>query len=163
MRYLDILDCDIADGEGIRVTLFVSGCSHHCKGCHNPESWDYNNGEEFTEQVKEKLFNLIDRPYIDGLTLSGGDPLFCSNRADIEKLCIEFKERFPNKTIWCYTGYLYEEVKDLEIIKYIDVLVDGPYKEELRDITLPWVGSSNQRVLRLTPGTHQEHSGNSCV
>lgn len=149
MRYLSILDCDIADGQDIRVTLFVSGCSHHCKGCHNPESWNPNNGKEFTEEVKEKLFNLIDRPYIDGLTLSGGDPLFCSNRADIEKLCIEFKERFPNKTIWLYTGYKYNEIKHLEILNYIDVLVDGPYIEEQRDITLPFRGSKNQNIIYI--------------
>lgn len=149
MRYLSILDCDIADGQDIRVTLFVSGCSHHCKGCHNPESWNPNNGKEFTEEVKEKLFNLIDKPYIDGLTLSGGDPLFCSNRADIEKLCIEFKERFPNKTIWLYTGYKYNEIKHLEILNYIDVLVDGPYIEEQRDITLPFRGSKNQNIIYI--------------
>ena len=149
MRYLSILDCDIADGQDIRVTLFVSGCSHHCKGCHNPESWNPNNGKEFTEEVKEKLFQLVDRPYIDGLTLSGGDPLFCSNRADIEKLCIEFKERFPNKTIWLYTGYKYNEIKHLEILNYIDVLVDGPYIEEQRDITLPFRGSKNQNIIYI--------------
>lgn len=149
MRYLSILDCDIADGQDIRVTLFVSGCSHHCKGCHNPESWNPNNGKEFTEEVKEKLFNLIDRPYIDGLTLSGGDPLFCSNRADIEKLCIEFKERFPNKSIWLYTGYKFEDIKDLTVLSYIDVLVDGKFEIDKRDITLPFRGSSNQRIINL--------------
>lgn len=147
MRYLDILDCDIADGEGVRVTLFVSGCSHHCLGCHSPFSWNPENGKEFTEEVKEKLFKLIDRPYIDGLTLSGGDPLFCSNLSIIEKLCIDFKEKFPNKTIWLYTGYKIEEISTLKLLHYIDVLVDGKFELDKRDITLSFKGSSNQRVI----------------
>lgn len=149
MRYKQILDCSIADGEGVRVVLFVTGCSHHCKGCHNPECWDPENGKEFTEAVKEKLFKLIDRPYIDGLTLSGGDPLFSSNIKDIEKLCVEFKQRFPNKTIWLYTGFTLEEIRALKFIKYIDVIVDGKFEIDKRDITLPFRGSSNQRIIRL--------------
>lgn len=149
MKYLNILDCDIADGEGIRVTLFVSGCSHHCKGCHNPESWNPDNGKEFTEEVKEKLFKLIDRPYIDGLTLSGGDPLFCDNIKDIRQLCFEFKQKFPNKTIWLYTGYTLDKIKALDFLKCIDVIVDGPFIQELRDITLPFRGSSNQKIIKI--------------
>lgn len=149
MKYLDILDCDIADGEGIRVTLFVSGCSHHCKGCHNPESWNPDNGKEFTEEVKEKLFKLIDRPYIDGLTLSGGDPLFCNNIKDIRQLCFEFKQKFPNKTIWLYTGYTLDKIKALDFLRCIDVIVDGPFIQELRDITLPFRGSSNQKIIKI--------------
>ena len=149
MKYLNILDCDIADGEGVRVTLFVSGCSHHCKGCHNPESWNPDNGKEFTEEVKEKLFKLIDRPYIDGLTLSGGDPLFCSNLIDVEKLCAEFKQRFPNKTIWLYTGFTIEEIRALKVLRYVDVVVDGRFEIDKRDITLPFRGSSNQRIVKL--------------
>ena len=149
MKYLNILDCDIADGEGIRVTLFVSGCSHHCKGCHNPESWNPDNGKEFTEEVKEKLFKLIDRPYIDGLTLSGGDPLFCNNIKDIRQLCFEFKERFPTKTIWLYTGYTLDQIKALDFLQCVDVIVDGPFVQELRDITLPFRGSSNQKIIKI--------------
>ena len=149
MKYLNILDCDIADGAGVRVTLFVSGCSHHCKGCHNPESWNPNNGKEFTQEVKEKLFKLIDRPYIDGLTLSGGDPLFCNNIVGIRLLCLEFKQRFPNKTIWLYTGYKFEEIKSLDFLKYVDVIVDGPFVQEQRDITLPFKGSMNQRIINV--------------
>ena len=149
MKYLNILDCDIADGEGIRVALFVSGCSHHCKGCHNPESWNPENGKEFTTEIKEKLFKLIDRPYIDGLTLTGGDPLFCNNIPEIRLLCLEFKRRFPNKTIWLYTGYELDQIKGLDFLAYVDVIVDGEYKEELRDITLPFRGSSNQRIIRV--------------
>ena len=155
MKYLDILDCDIADGEGVRVALFVSGCSHHCKGCHNPQSWNPENGKEFTEEVKEKLFKLIDRPYIDGLTLTGGDPLFCNNIFEIKKLCLEFKQRFPNKTIWLYTGYKLEEIKALDFLPCIDVLVDGRFEIDRRDITLPFRGSSNQRIIDVKETNRQ--------
>lgn len=153
MNYLNILDCDIADGEGIRVALYVSGCPHKCKGCHNPESWDQNAGKQFTEETKQKLFSLIDRSYIDGLTLTGGDPLFPINLPYLTSLCKQFKEKFPSKTIWCYTGYTYEQVKDLPIMNYIDVLVDGPYIKELRDITLPFRGSSNQDIIQINHGS----------
>ena len=163
MNYHNILHDNMINGEGLRVVLFVSGCNHFCKGCQNPETWNKCSGILFDDSAKDEIFTQLSKDYIDGITLTGGDPLFPENRETLTSLCKEIKNKFPNKTIWCYTGYLYEKVKDLEIIKYIDVLVDGPYKEELRDITLPWVGSSNQRVLRLTPGTHQEHSGNSCV
>lgn len=149
MNYLDILDCDIADGEGIRVTLFVSGCSHHCKGCHNPESWCPNAGKPFDEEAKEKLFKLLDRPYIDGLTLSGGDPLYGDNINEITKLVYEVKQKFPDKTIWLYTGYTLDEIKRLVLLRYIDVIVDGPYIESLRDVTLPFRGSSNQNIIKL--------------
>ena len=112
----------------------------------NEKLWDLNT-QDLIPEVKEKLFKLINRPYIDGLTLSGGDPLFCSNIADIEKLCIEFKERFPNKTIWLYTGYNWEQIQDLEGISDIDVIAEGEFIEELKDNNIHWVGSSNQRVI----------------
>lgn len=149
MKYLNILDCDIADGNGVRVTLFVSSCPHHCKGCHNPESWDEDNGKLFDYKAKEKLFELLSRDYVDGITLSGGDPISCKNIDEITTLCKELKEKFPTKTIWVYTGFIFEKIKHLEIIKYIDVLVDGPYIEEKRDITLAFRGSSNQRVIDI--------------
>lgn len=149
MRYLNILDCDIADGEGVRVALFVSGCPHHCKGCHNPQSWNPNNGKVFDQQAKEKLFNLAARDYIDGITLSGGDPLAPYNIADIRQLCLEFKQKFPNKTIWLYTGYTFDEIKALDFLKYVDVIVDGPFIEEQRDITLAFRGSSNQKIIKV--------------
>ena len=147
MKYLNILDCDIVDGNGIRVTLFVSGCSHHCKGCHNPESWDAFNGKEFTEETVEKLLTLLNRDYVDGITLTGGDPLMLGNRYEVTKLCKLLKEKFPNKSIWLYTGYEFEEIEALEVLQYIDVLVDGPFKLDLRDISLAFKGSSNQRVI----------------
>lgn len=147
MKYLNILDCDIVDGNGIRVALFVSGCSHHCKGCHNPESWDAFNGKEFTEETVDKLLTLLDRDYVDGITITGGDPLMLGNRYEVTKLCKLLKEKFPNKTIWLYTGYEFEEIEALEVLQYIDVLVDGPFKLDLRDISLAFKGSSNQRVI----------------
>lgn len=147
MKYLNILDCDIVDGNGIRVTLFVNGCPHHCKGCHNPESWDAFNGKEFTKETIDKLICLIDRDYVDGITITGGDPLMLGNRYEITKLCKLLKEKFPNKSIWLYTGYEFEEIEALEVLQYIDVLVDGPFKLDLRDISLAFKGSSNQRVI----------------
>lgn len=147
MKYLNILDCDIVDGNGIRVTLFVSGCPHHCKGCHNPESWDAFNGKEFTKETIDKLICLIDRDYVDGITITGGDPLMLGNRYEITKLCKLLKEKFPNKSIWLYTGYEFEEIETLEVLHYVDVLIDGPFKLDLRDISLAFKGSSNQRVI----------------
>lgn len=149
MKYLNILDCDIIDGDGVRVTLFVSGCSHHCKGCHNPESWDAFGGKEFTEETIERIEKLLDRDFVDGLTLSGGDPLFFQNRSEITKLCKRIKEKFPQKTIWLYTGYEYEEVKTLEVFDYVDVVVDGPFKIDLRDVSLAFRGSPNQRIIDI--------------
>ena len=149
MNIMDILDCSIADGEGVRVALYVSGCDHKCKGCHNPESWNCNAGTLFTEEKKQQLFALLQRPYIDGITLTGGDPLYKCNINETTALCKELKEKFPNKTIWLYTGSVYEDIKDLEILKYIDILVDGEFKIEERDITLPFRGSKNQRIINL--------------
>ena len=149
MRYLNILDCSIADGDGIRVVLFVSGCNHNCLGCHNPESWKCNNGKIFTEETKQKLFKLLDRDYADGITFSGGDPLFPGNRDEITKLSKEIREKFPSKTQWLYTGYLYDQVKNLEIMKYLDVVVDGPFILTQRDIKLPFRGSTNQNIIKL--------------
>ena len=147
MNYIKINKVDIANGIGIRVSLWVAGCNHHCLNCHNPETWNEKAGRPFTEETKGELFELLSKDYIDGLTLSGGDPLFPNNREPLTELCKEVKEKFPNKTIWCWTGYLYEQVKNLPIMEYIDVLVDGPYIDSQRDITLNWKGSPNQRVI----------------
>lgn len=156
MKYLNILDCDIIDGDGVRVTLFVSGCLHRCKGCHNPESWDAFNGKEFTEETVERIEKLLDRDFVDGLTLSGGDPLFFQNRPEITKLCKRIKEKFPQKTIWLYTGYEYEEVRALEVFDYVDVVVDGPFKIDLRDVSLAFRGSPNQRIIDVKKSKKQE-------
>ena len=149
MNYHNITKNDMLQGDGVRVALWVAGCNHQCKNCHNPETWDPNGGIPFDKEAKEELFQALNREYIAGVTFTGGDPLFPENRGIITELAKEIRERFPNKTIWCYTGYLYDQVKDLEIMKYLDVLVDGPYIEELRSPNEPWVGSSNQKVIRL--------------
>lgn len=150
MNYHNIVHCDMRNGTGLRVTLFVSGCNHHCKGCHNPQTWDPNSGIEFDEAAKQELFAELNKDYISGVTFSGGDPLFPQNREVILSLCKEIKTLYPNKNIWLYTGYKYEQVKHLEILKYIDVLIDGKYVEKLRSVNLPWVGSSNQKVIYVS-------------
>lgn len=147
MKYLKISNFDTANGLGIGNVLWVSGCSHHCPQCHNPQTWDKNAGEEFTEEVLDNLLDKLKRPFIKRLTLSGGDPLFLGNRDEIANVVRKVKKNFPNIKIWCYTGYLWEEVKDLPCMDYIDVLVDGEFKIDLKDITLPFCGSSNQRVI----------------
>lgn len=147
MNYIKVSKFDTANGNGIGCVLWVSGCEHHCPHCHNPQTWDLNCGEKFDGQVYAKLLNDLDRPYISRLTLSGGDPLHPVNRKDIEQLLRNVKFKFPNLNIWCYTGYEFEEVKDLPLMQYIDVLVDGEFKIELKDITLPFCGSTNQRVI----------------
>ena len=149
MRYFKISDFDAANGLGIGNVLWVSGCSHHCPQCHNPQTWDKNAGEEFTEEVLDNLLEKLKRPYIKRLTLSGGDPLFLGNRDEITNVVRKVKKNFPNIKIWCYTGYLWEEVKDLPCMDFIDVLVDGEFKIELKDITLPFCGSSNQRIINV--------------
>lgn len=135
------------NGSGLRVVLWVSGCSHRCHGCHNQITWDEKSGLVFDEEAKAEIFSQLEKDYISGLTLSGGDPLFFNNRQDVTELLKEVKERFPQKNIWLYTGYLWEEIKDLPLIKYVDILVDGRFISELKDNNLKWRGSSNQRVI----------------
>lgn len=152
MNYHKIDKCSISNGIGIRTVLWVSGCDHHCKGCHNPETWDCNSGKPFDESAKAELFENLSKPYIDGITYSGGDPLHWANYSDIISLAKEIRERFPDKTQWLYTGYTFECLTQYNdsrdnIFDYIDVLVDGEYVEEARDITLPFRGSSNQRLI----------------
>ena len=149
MRDLKIEKADIGNGLDVGSVLWVSGCSHHCPDCHNPQTWDKNVGEEFTGEVLDKLLDKLKRPYIKRLTLSGGDPLFLGNRDEITNIVRKVKKNFPNIKIWCYTGYLWEEVKDLPCMDFIDVLVDGEFKVELKDITLPFCGSSNQRIINV--------------
>lgn len=149
MRYLKISNFDTANGLGIGNVLWVSGCSHHCPQCHNPQTWDKNSGEEFTDEVLENLIEKLKRPYIKRLTLSGGDPLFLGNRDEITDIVRKVKKELPKTKIWCYTGYLWEDVKDLPCMEYIDVLVDGEFKIDLKDISLPFCGSSNQRIINV--------------
>ena len=149
MNYIRIDDFDMLNGEGIGVVLWVAGCNHNCEECHNPETWDQNAGQLFTDKSKQEIFQYLNKDYIHRITFTGGDPLFPNNRNTLTKLAKEIKEIFPDKKIWCYTGYLYEQVKDLPIMNYIDVLIDGPYVKKLRDVSLHWVGSSNQKVIKL--------------
>ena len=154
MNYLTITKDDTLNGDGLRVVLWVAGCSHHCKGCQNSYSWNPNTGVLFTDETINEIFAELSKDYISGLTLSGGDPLYIDNRDTITNLVKSVKEKFPNKTIWLYTGYSYEDIKNLDIINYLDVIIDGEYKEELRDITLPYRGSSNQRIIYLKEKTN---------
>ena len=147
MKYHNITKDDMLNGDGIRVVLWVSGCNHCCPECHNQITWDPFIGLDFDEKAKEEIYSQLEKDYVSGLTLSGGDPLFPANRECVTKFAKEVKEKFPNKTIWCYTGYLFEQVKDLEIMKYIDVLVDGPFILKLKDVNAPWKGSTNQKVI----------------
>ena len=147
MRYHDITKDDMKNGTGLRAVLWLSGCSHECKGCQNPITWDPDGGLIFDEASRSELYDILSREYIDGITLSGGDPLYEGNREEVLKLVKDIRNNFPDKSVWIYTGYDYEKVCNLEIMDYTDVLVDGPYIEEQRDVSLRWIGSANQRVI----------------
>jgi anaerobic ribonucleoside-triphosphate reductase activating protein len=150
MRYADITTCDIANGKMLGVVLWCQGCSLNCPGCQNKCTHAAAEGREFTKKEEDLIIAELKRTQINRLTLSGGHPLEPYNIEACLKLCKRVKSEVPHIEIWCYTGWLWENVKDLELVKfYTDVLVDGPYIEELRDITLPWRGSSNQRVINV--------------
>lgn len=149
MKYAEILANDVINGDGLRITLFISGCSLHCPNCHNKDLQDKNYGQEFTDKTTDQIINDLSPKYIDGLTLTGGHPLEPYNIGSCTELCKKIKAIYPNKSIWLYTGYIYENIKDYEILNYIDVLVDGSYIESLHDRTLKWRGSSNQRVIDI--------------
>ena len=149
MNYIRVDDFDLLNGEDVGVVLWVAGCNHRCEGCHNPETWNPKNGYLFTEETKQLIFNYLNKDYIHRITFSGGDPLFPNNREIITELAKEIRERFPNIKIWCYTGYTFEEIKDLPITKYLDVLIDGPFIKELRDGSIHWRGSSNQKIIKF--------------
>lgn len=147
MQYHNITKDDMLNGDGLRVVLWVAGCSHGCKECHNSVTWDPNGGILFEQATKEELFGQLEMDYINGITYSGGDPLFPANRDCVTALAKEIKEQFPDKTQWLYTGYEWDEVKNLPIMEYIDVLVDGKFKIEEKDTKLHWKGSANQKVI----------------
>lgn len=147
MRYHNITKDDMLNGDGMRVVLWAAGCEHHCPGCQNPVTWDICGGLEFDESAKNEIFEELEHDYISGITFSGGDPLHTQNRAETGKLVEEISEKFPDKTIWVYTGYEWQDVKDLPFMEKVDVLVDGRYIKEQRDVKLPWRGSSNQKVI----------------
>ena len=151
MNYATIKKTDIANGTGVRVSLFVSGCTHHCKGCFNPETWDFDYGQPFTREVAREILDACAPDYISGLSLLGGEPFERANQAELLKLLEEFGERYPQKNVWCYTGYTFEKLlrnpRQAQLLKYIDVLVDGKFKKELRDEELYFRGSRNQRLI----------------
>ena len=163
MYYGNIKTYDIADGPGVRVSLFVSGCRNHCENCFNPETWSFTYGKEFTEEIEEEILKALNPAYIAGFSLLGGEPFEEENQIVLVTLLKRIKETYPQKDIWCYTGYLldqdlvpggkkYTEVTD-EMLSYIDVLVDGRFVEAQKDITLKFRGSKNQRIFQLQNGT----------
>lgn len=157
MNYADIKRVDVANGEGVRVSIFVSGCNHHCKGCFNECAWDFNYGNKFTDENIDEVINYLDHDHIEGLTLLGGEPLEYVNQEGLLPLVKKVKEKFPNKNIWCYTGFDFE--KDVvekmskdnnttkELLKYLDVVVDGKFEEDKKNLKLKFRGSSNQRII----------------
>lgn len=156
MHYATIKNCDIANGPGVRVSLFVSGCTHHCKGCFNEVAWDFNYGEPFTQDTVDKILDMLKPDYVRGLTLLGGEPFEPQNQGSIVELLRAIKENYPDKSIWAFSGYLFERITsgtlgDWEItseyLSYLDVLVDGPFVEEKKNLNLRFRGSENQRLI----------------
>ena len=148
MRYNVVRKMDISNGPGVRVSVFMQGCEFHCKNCFNPETWDFEGGKEFNNETIDDILNLCEHNYIKGLSILGGEPLHPKNIEATTKLAKAFKNKYPNKNIWVWSGFKFDEdLKDKEVLNYIDVLVDGRYSDELHDPTLKWKGSSNQRVI----------------
>ena len=150
MRYNKIRKMDIANGPGVRVSIFMQGCEFHCKNCFNPETWNFKGGEEFTDETIEKVLKLCSEDHIEGLSILGGEPMHPNNIEGTTKLAKAFKEKYPHKNLWVWSGFKFENyIKGKEITKYLDVLVDGQYVDDLHDPTLKWKGSSNQRVIDI--------------
>ncbi len=148
MRYNVIRKMDISNGPGVRVSVFMQGCAFHCKNCFNPETWDFDGGKEFSQSTIDEVLSLCDKPQVKGLSILGGEPMHPNNIEATTKLAKAFKEKFPDKNIWAWSGFKFDEdLKDKEVMKYIDVLVDGRYVDELHNPMLKWRGSSNQRVI----------------
>ena len=156
MNYHNILHDDMRNGDGLRVVLFVSGCNHKCYNCQNPQTWDCNSGIEFDLAAKEEIFEQLNKDYISGITFSGGDPMHSNNLHEIYSLILEIRNKYPQKTIWLYTGFDFDELQRsnfsedkfrMSIISLCDVLVDGEYVEELADVNYHWAGSTNQRII----------------
>ncbi|WP_033125369.1 anaerobic ribonucleoside-triphosphate reductase activating protein [Eubacterium sp. ER2] len=147
MRYHNITKDDMLNGDGLRVVLWVAGCAHACPGCHNPVTWDPEGGLPFDEAARQEIYEELEKDYVSGITFSGGDPLHPANMQGVTELARQIRSDFPDKTIWLYTGSTWDEVRDLEVIRYVDVLVDGPFREDEKDSTLHWKGSTNQQVI----------------
>lgn len=156
MRYNKIRKMDIANGPGIRVSVFFQGCAFHCKNCFNPETWDFDAGLEFGDEQIEEIINLAKEDHIAGLSILGGEPMHPKNIEATTKLAKRFKEVYPNKTVWSWSGFLFDEyIKKHEVVNYIDVIVDGQFVDELRNPNLKWRGSSNQRVIDVKKSLKQ--------
>lgn len=159
MHYGEIKDCDIANGVGVRVTLFVSGCTNCCEGCFQPQTWDFNYGKEFTKETEDELLNMLSKPYIDGLTLLGGEPFEPSNQRVLVETLRRVREELPKKNVWAFSGFTYEQLLDPEahchtevteeMLSLIDILVDGKFELANKNITLRFRGSTNQRIIDL--------------
>ena len=156
MRYHDITKDDMNNGDGLRVVIWLAGCEHHCPGCQNPITWDPDDGLEFDDAAKKEIFDQLDKDYISGITFSGGDPLHPANVNGVLELIEEIKQKYPDKTIWLYTGYTWEQLFDSnnkpynkrgEVVQNVDVIVDGMFVQNLLDVNYPWAGSRNQRVI----------------
>ncbi len=165
MNYADIKKYDIANGVGVRVSLFVSGCRHHCKGCFNSEAWDFSYGKPFTDETIDEIMSAVNKDYIRGLSLLGGEPLDPDNRSEVLRLLQIFRARFPEKTVWCYSGYFFDtellpqidagDATLLQLLELVDVLVDGRFVEAQKDLDLRFRGSSNQRILDVPRSLQQ--------
>ncbi len=165
MNYATIKNCDIANGPGVRVSLFVSGCTHRCKGCFNAVAWDFDYGEPFTQDTIDTIMNMLEPDYIRGLTLLGGEPFEPQNQAALVELLRQVKAKYPQKSIWAFSGYLFD--RDIlagklgpweitrEILGYLDVLVDGPFVEEKKNLSLRFRGSENQRLIHVPSSLEQ--------
>ena len=147
MRYHNITKDDMLNGDGLRVVLWVAGCAHACPGCHNTVTWDPEGGLPFDEAARREIYEELEKDYVSGITFSGGDPLHPANIRGVTELARQIRSDFPDKTIWLYTGSTWNEVRDLEVARYVDVLVDGTFQEAKKDNTLRWKGSSNQQVI----------------
>lgn len=158
LNYIEIYKTDTTNGVGIRVVLWTAGCSHHCKECHNPQTWNPEAGQLFDETAEKELFQALSKPFIRGITFSGGDPLYSGNISEVLRLIKKIRKELPNKDIWLYTGFVYEDIfnsnePDMlirqEIINSIDILIDGPFIIDKKDLRLDWRGSSNQRIIDI--------------
>lgn len=149
MRYANIDSFDVVNGIDVGISVYTQGCPHHCKNCFNPETWSFDDGNKWTRIEEDKVISLLSNPYIKRLTILGGEPLVTRNKSALCSLLEKVKKIYPNKRIWLYTGNLYDDIKEeyYDVIKYVDVIVDGEYIDELRDITLKFCGSSNQRII----------------
>ena len=156
MNYNKIRKMDISNGPGVRVSIFMQGCHFHCKNCFNAETWDFEGGKEFTDETINRVLELCENPNISGLSILGGEPMNPENIDGTTKLAKMFKQKFPDKTLWAWSGYLFDKhLKDKEVCKYLDVIVDGQFIDELKNPTLKWCGSENQRVIDVQKSIKQ--------